>query len=192
MSCGWNRYHPRLVVLLSRHCANEHNNQRLTRIFEEVVTADRKRLKQMEHENVHVARCAIEQLMKKIGIWHKASCAAKVLDNDYRGLTWPTNRQNRSAIHGDSPEFVANCTGFVYVALILLIGESALYILTWHSMHWSRHSGHDGIRRIGLVHHSDRGTVNICRSVVGAICPKPILALLLAVSALWQWTVQND
>ena len=128
--------------------------------------------RQLLREGIHVARCTVERLMKKLGLQgvrRGKKCWTTIADDL---LDRPTDKVNRQFVATRPNQlwvaditFVATGAGFVYVAFITDV--FARYIVGWRvsrSLHtdlvldaleqalWSRP------KIDGLVHHSDRGS----------------------------------
>ncbi len=146
----------------------------IRRVYDEnfEVYGARKVWRQLNREDVAVARCTIERLMRSLslqGVVRGSKCRTTIADDS---AARPLDHVNRQ-FHASRPNqlwvadftYVATWSGFVYVAFV--IDVFARRIIGWRvarSMHaelvldaleqaiWSR-SGAKGV-----VHHSDRGT----------------------------------
>ena len=132
----------------------------------------RKVWRQLSREEINVARCTVERLMKSLGLQgarRGRSCKTTTSDaEDFR----PPDRVNRQFV-AERPNqlwvaditHVATWSGFVYVAFV--IDVFSRYIVGWRVANtmrtelvldaleqalWSRHDTE------GLIHHSDRGS----------------------------------
>jgi putative transposase len=132
----------------------------------------RKVWRQLNREEINVARCTVERLMKSIGLQgarRGRSCKTTISDAEDRR---PPDRVNRQ-FTAERPNqlwvaditHVASWSGFVYVAFV--IDVFSRYIVGWRVANtmrtelvldaleqalWSRHGTE------GLIHHSDRGS----------------------------------
>ena len=140
----------------------------------------RKVWRQLRREGFDVARCTVARLMKSMGIQgiirgkpHKTTIPDKKLPCPLDKV----NRQFRvpapNMLWVSDFTYVATWKGFVYVAFV--IDAYARKIVGWR-VSTSPHAGfvldaleqavHERrpVKGMGLVHHSDRGIANICRS----------------------------
>ena len=132
----------------------------------------RKVWRQLDREQMVVARCTVERLMRSLGLQgvvRGRKCRTTIADDsaerplDHVNRQFEATRPNQLWVADFT--YVATWTGFVYVAFV--IDVFARRIIGWrvaHSMHaelvldaleqaiWSR----SGIE--GVVHHSDRGS----------------------------------
>ena len=146
----------------------------IQRVYDEnfEVYGARKVWRQLNREDVAVARCTVERLMRSLslqGVVRGSKCRTTIADD---GAARPLDHVNRQ-FHASRPNqlwvadftYVATWSGFVYVAFV--VDVFARRIIGWRvarSMHtelvldaleqaiWSR-SGAKGV-----VHHSDRGS----------------------------------
>ena len=146
----------------------------IRRVYEENfhVYGVRKVWRQLGREDIAVARCTVERLMRSLGLQGAVrgrKCRTTIADDSAARPLYRVKRQFQAS----SPNqlwvadftYVATWTGFVYVAFV--IDVFARRIIGWRvarSMHaelvldaleqalWSR----SGIK--GVVHHSDRGS----------------------------------
>lgn len=146
----------------------------IRRVYDEnfEVYGARKVWRQLNREDVVVARCTVERLMRSLslqGVVRGAKCRTTIAED---GTARPLDHVNRQ-FHASRPNqlwvadftYVATWSGFVYVAFV--VDVFARRIIGWRvarSMHaelvldaleqaiWSR-SGAKGV-----VHHSDRGS----------------------------------
>ena len=136
----------------------------------------RKVWRQLAREEIVVARCTVERLMRSLGlegVVRGRKCRTTIAEE---GAERPLDRVNRQ-FEASRPNqlwvadftYVASWTGFVYVAFV--IDVFARRIIGWRaarSMHaelvldaleqavWSR----SGIK--GVIHHSDHGSQYLC------------------------------
>jgi putative transposase len=157
-----------------RLCRDEALRPQIGRVHAENfgVYGARKVWRQLGREDIVVARCTVERLMRSLGLQgvvRGRKCRTTIAEE---GAERPLDRVNRQ-FEANRPNqlwvadftYVATWTGFVYVAFV--IDVFARRIIGWRvarSMHaelvldaleqaiWSR-SGIDGV-----VHHSDRGS----------------------------------
>jgi len=158
----------------------------------------RKVWRQLGREGQVVARCMVERLMRAQGlrgVVRGRKCRTTIPDDS---AARPLDRVNRQ-FQASRPNqlwvadftYVATWAGFVYVAFV--IDVSARRIIGWRvarSMHtelvldaleqalWSRAGA------AGVVHHSDRGRVSICRFATPNGWPKPGSSRRWAASAI--------
>ena len=149
-------------------------SREIQRVYDEnfEVYGARKVWRQLNREDVAVARCTVERLMRSLslqGVVRGAKCRTTIADDS---AARPLDHVNRQ-FHASRPNqlwvadftYVATWSGFVYVAFV--VDVFARRIIGWRvarSMHaelvldaleqaiWSR-SGAKGV-----VHHSDRGS----------------------------------
>ena len=130
----------------------------IQRVWEEnfEVYGARKIWRQLNREQIDVARCTVERLMKRLGIqgvMRGAKCWTTVSDD---ALARPSDLVKRefTAIRPNQLwvadiTHVATWSGFVYVAFIIdvfarrIVGwrVSRSLLPSWYSMHWNRHFG---------------------------------------------------
>ena len=144
------------------------------RVYEEnyEVYGARKVWRQLGRENIVVARCTVERLMRSLGLQgvvRGRKCRTTIADD---GAERPLDRVNRQFVAMRPNElwvadftYVATWSGFVYAAFVIdvfarrIIGwrvarsmSAELVLDALEQAIWSR-SGIDGV-----VHHSDRGS----------------------------------
>jgi transposase InsO family protein len=146
----------------------------IRRVFDEnfQVYGARKVWRQLNREDVEVARCTVERLMRELrlqGVVRGRKCRTTIADES---AARPLDRVNRlfQASRPNEPwvadfTFVATWSGFVYVAFVIdvfsrrIIGwraarsmRSELVLDALEQAIWSRSDAK------GVVHHSDRGS----------------------------------
>lgn len=132
----------------------------------------RKVWRQMNRENIAVARCTVERLMKRLGIQgvvRGRRCRTTIPDNL---ASYPADRVQRqftatrpNALWVADITFVATWSGFVYVAFVTdvfarrIVGwrvagsmRTDLVLDALEQALWSRRDAE------GVIHHSDRGS----------------------------------
>ena len=148
----------------------------ITRVFEDnfAVYGVRKVWRQLLRENLDVARCTVERLMKEMGL--QGVIRGKPIRTTFSDKTaaCPLDHVNRQ-FHAPAPNrlwvsdftYVSTWAGMVYVAFV--IDVYARYIVGWRVSR-TAHAGfvldaleqaiHDRrpVNKGGLIHHSDRGS----------------------------------
>ena len=148
----------------------------ITRVFEDnfAVYGVRKVWRQLLRENLDVARCTVERLMKEIGL--QGVIRGKPVRTTFsdKATPCPLDHVNRQ-FHAPAPNrlwvsdftYVSTWAGMIYVAFV--IDVYARYIVGWRVSR-TAHAGfvldaleqaiHDRrpVSKGGLIHHSDRGS----------------------------------
>lgn len=131
----------------------------------------RKVWRQLNHEQIPVARCTVERLMRKIGLQGVIRGGLRRTTRSNPDSKFPADRVNRRFVASRPNQlwvadftYVATWTGFVYVAFVIdvfsrqIIGwrvsksmSTPLVLDALEQAIWAR-----GYTK-GLIHHSDRG-----------------------------------
>jgi transposase InsO family protein len=159
-------------------CARYHRDEELkpeiTRVWEEnlQVYGARKVWKQLNREDISVARCTVARLMKRLGIRgvrRGKRCITTIPDTSSHKPQDLVNRQFKAAHPNQlwvaDITYVATWSGFVYVAFV--IDVYARYIVGWRVLkHMKTELILDALEQAlwargrpqGVTHHSDRGS----------------------------------
>jgi hypothetical protein len=157
----------------------------------------RKVWRQLDREQIVVARCTVERLMRSLGlrgVVRGRKCRTTIADDSAERPLDHVNRQFE-ATHPNQLwvadfTYVATWTGFVYVAFVIdvfarrIIGwrVGARCTPSWFSMHWSRRFGRALTSRAWCI--TAIAAANICRSATPNAWPRRVRSHRWEVSAI--------